>query len=168
MALYTTISAGVNALLTGSSDLGGTSTPQNLSYAKTLTSGTASGQADLVWGDTNTLAASANTDVDLAGSLTGALGGTVTFVKVKAIMLYADEGNTNNVVLGNAASNGFVGPFGAATHTISVAPGGCAVLVAPGTAGWAVTATTADLLRVANSGAGTSVTYKILIVGTSA
>jgi hypothetical protein len=168
MALYTNISAGVNALLTGTSDLGGTSTAQNVSYAKTLTSGTGAGQADLVWGDNNTLAASATTDIDLAGALTGALGGTVTFAKIKAIFLYADEGNTNNVVLGAAASNQFVGPFGAATHTIAVPPGGCAVLVAPGTAGWAVTAATGDLLRVANSGAGTAVTYKILIVGTSA
>jgi hypothetical protein len=168
MALYTTIQVGVNALLSGSSDLGATSTPQNLSYAKTLTSGTATGQADLVWGDLNTLAASTNTDIDLAGSLTGPLGGTVTFARVKCIMITADEGNTNNVILGAAATNAFVGPFGAATHTIAVQPGGSVTLTAPGTTGWPVTAATADLLRVANSGAGSTVTYKILIVGASA
>jgi hypothetical protein len=168
MALTTNIKVGVTALLTNSGDLGGGKIPLTLSYSKTLSSGTASGQADVTWGDSNTLAASANTDIDLAGTLTGPLGGTVTFAKVKLIMVTADEGNTNNVVLGNAASNGFVGPFGAATHTIAVPPGGTVVLAAPGTAGWTVTAGTGDLLRVANSGAGSTVSYKILVVGTSA
>lgn len=167
MGLYTNISAAVTALLSGSGDLGTPSAPQTLGYAKTLTSGTGSGQADLVWGDTNTLAASANTDIDLAGSLTGPLGATLTFAKIKAVFVYADEGNTNNVVLGGAASNAFVGPFGAATHTIAVPPGGSVLLTAPA-AGWPVTAATADLLRVANSGAGSSVTYRVILIGTSA
>mgnify|MGYP000184442162 CR=1 FL=1 len=33
--------------------------------------------------------------------------------------------------------------------------------------GYTVTATTADLLRIANSGAGTTVDYTIVVVGTS-
>ncbi|GAA3877825.1 hypothetical protein GCM10022243_48170 [Saccharothrix violaceirubra] len=168
MPLQTNLGAAITALLTGTTDLGPASTPQNLSYARTWTSGTAAGQADLVWGDTNTLAASATTDVDLAGSLTGPLGGTITFARVKAILLTADAGNANNVVLGAAASNAFVGPFGASTHTVAVQPGGSVLLVAPGATAWPVTASTADLLRVANSGAGTAVTYSLLIVGASA
>ena len=39
------------------------------------------------------------------------------------------------------------------------------LLVAPGAAGYAVTAGTGDILKVANSGAGTGVTYDIVIVG---
>ena len=35
-------------------------------------------------------------------------------------------------------------------------------------AGYAVTATTADLLHVANSSSGTSVTYDVIVIGTSA
>jgi hypothetical protein len=41
------------------------------------------------------------------------------------------------------------------------------LLVAPDAAGYAVTATTADILRVTNGGAGTSVVYEIVILGTS-
>jgi hypothetical protein len=168
MALSTKLSAAISATLTGAGDLGTPTVALPLSFARDWTTGTASGQADLAWGDTNTLAASANTDIDLAGSLTGPLGGTVTFARVKAIIVVADAANTNSVVLGNAASNGFTGPFGAATHTVAVPPGGMLMLVAPGTTAWPVTASTGDLLRVANSGAGSSVTYQILIIGASA
>lgn len=168
MALTTTINAGVNAFLTGSSDLGPQTSPQFLSLAKQLVSGTLAGQADLVWGDTNTLTASSTTDIDLSGTLTSALGGAVVFARVKLIMLVAAAGNTNNVVLGGAASAQFLGPFGAATHTAAAQPGDGLLFTATGATAWPVTATTADLLRVANSGAGSSVTYSILLIGASA
>ena len=44
-------------------------------------------------------------------------------------------------------------------------PGGTLLLVAPNAAGYAVTAGTGDLLKVANSGGSTGVTYDIVIVG---
>lgn len=167
MALVTDISLRVKALLSGASDLGDASATKTLTYGKNLPSGTASGQADQAWADTGQLAASATVDLDLAGSLSGPLGGTLTFVKVKSIHLYADEGNTNNVVVGGAAATQFVGPFGAATHTIAVPPGGMFSITYP-TTGWTVAAGSTDFLRLANSGAGSVVNYKILIIGTSA
>src|SRR3954469_11691779 len=87
-----------------------------------LDTGTGANQADRIYVDTNTLTASSTVDIDLAGSLTDALGAALTFVRVKAIFLRASTGNTNNVVLGGAASNQFVGPFGAAAHTMHVKP----------------------------------------------
>mgnify|MGYP000488088098 CR=1 FL=1 len=69
--------------------------------------------------------------------------------------------------LGVFLAYGFVGPFGSATHTVALPPGGNLILTAPAS-GWTVTAGTGDLLRVANSGAGTSVTFDIIIIGTSA
>jgi hypothetical protein len=167
MALTTTIETRINALQTGSSGLASVEAKPGITYAKSLTSGTASGQADVVWAKTNTLAASANEDLDLSGSLPSALGGSAVFAKVKAIQVTADEGNTNNVVVGGAAATQFVGGFGAATHTFAVPPGGSFMVTAPA-AGWTVGAGASDLLRIANSGAGTSVTYKIMVVGTSA
>jgi hypothetical protein len=92
-------------------------------------------------------------------------GATLTFTKIKAILVKAAEGNTNNVVVGGAASNGWVGPFGDVSDTVAVKPGGTLLLVAPNAAGYAVTAGTGDILKVANSGAGTGVTYDIVIVG---
>lgn len=168
MPLTTKIKLDAVAVLTGAPDMGASSATLSLPYSRDLSSGTATGQADLVFTDSHTLAASATIDYDLAGSLLSALGTAFTPARIKAIILEADAGNTNNVVLGAAASAQFVGPFGATTHTIAVPPGGAIALIAPGTTAWPVTATTADLLRVANSGGTTGVTYKILIVGASA
>ncbi|MGL5908611.1 MAG: hypothetical protein ACRCZP_01335, partial [Phycicoccus sp.] len=90
-------------------------------------------------------------------------------VKVKAIVIAAAAGNTNNVVVGGAATNGFTSWVGAATHTVTVRPGGVlALFTGPADAnGYAVVAGTGDLLRVANSGAGTPVSYDLLVIGTS-
>lgn len=171
MPVTASITAAINASLTG----GGTeiaaavaSLAQSTSIS--LTNGTAAGQVDRLFADTRTLAASATEDLDLAGVLTDALGTVATFVKVKAIYIKAAAANTNNVVVGAAAVNAFIGPFGAATHTIALRPGGFVVLAcgAADATGYGVTAGTADLLKIANSGAGTGVTYDIVILGTSA
>jgi hypothetical protein len=148
-------------------DLATASMPLQLDRTIRLSSGTGSGQADRVWADTRTLAASATEDLDLAGVLTDAFGATITFARVKGLIVAASAANTNNVVLGNV-TNGVVGWFGAATHTISVRPGGLLVLAAPDATAYAITAGTADLLHVANSSSGTSVSYDIAIIGASA
>lgn len=168
MALTTNINLGIKALLTGSADIADLSAPHIGQYGATWSNGTVASTADLVWGDTNSLAGSATTDIDLAGSLTGALGGTVTFARVKMILVTANPTNTNNVVVGAAAATQFVGPFGASTHTVSVQPGGMFMVAAPGATAWPVTAGSTDFLRITNSAAGTAVIYTIMIIGSSA
>lgn len=141
-----------------------------LAYAKSFSwsSGAAINQADRMFSDQRTIAASGTDDLDLTGTaLQDALGGNLALARVKLIAVYAAAGNTNNVVIGAAAANQFVGPFGAATHMVALPPNGLFVATAPTAAGWAVTAGTGDLLRIANSGAGTSVTYDIVIFGSS-
>jgi hypothetical protein len=128
--------------------------------------GTGQGQADVCFMDTRTLAASATENLDLAGALTDAIGRVLNLAKVKAIMIRTAPTNTNDVIIGGAATNGFVGPFGAATHTLAIRPGGEFLLAAPGP-GWPVTAGTGDLLKILNGGAGTPVTYDIIIIGTT-
>lgn len=131
-----------------------------------LTTGTTAGKADLVFTDTRTLTASSSENLDLAGTLTDVFGTTLTFVEVVAIYVKAAAGNTNNVVVGGAASNGFATPFGDASDTVKVAPGG--VFLLTNDAGFGVTAGTGDILKIANGGGSTSVTYDIVIVGRSA
>lgn len=121
--------------------------------------------SDAVFNKRATLAASASVEHDLAGTLEDPLGQTVVFAKVYAIALYAESANTNSVVLGGAAANAFTGPFADATDKINVAPGGSVLLINP--AGWSVTAGTGDLLKVANSGAGTSVSYRLTVIGST-
>jgi len=166
MSVDLRISASITGGYGATRDLADVQQNLKVSSLLELTTGTTAGKADLVFADTRTLAASANENIDLAGSLTDAFGATLTFVKVVAIYIKAADGNTNNVVVGWAASNGFVTPFGAATDTVKVGPGGTFLLT--NDAGFAVTAATGDLLKIANGGSGTPVTYDIVVVGRSA
>lgn len=134
-----------------------------------LVDGTAAGQGDLMWSDQRTLSASASEDLDLAGVLTDAFGATVTFVRVKGIYVAAAAANTNNVVVGAASSNAWATLLNAA-GTVTLRPGGAFLAVAgvADATGWAVTAGTGDLLKVANSAGSSSVTYDIVVIGASA
>lgn len=166
----TTLAASIALAIAGAYsnalDVGQATYPLAFAPNYVFTDGSGANQANKVWSDTRTLAASANEDLDLNGSsLIDAFGVAMAFTKIKAIIVVADAANTNDVVVGGAASNGFISPFGAATDKVKVRPGGMMVLVDPSAAGYAVTAATADLLRVTNGGAGTGVNYTIFLIG---
>lgn len=160
-------------LLTGSTPVNdlGTGVAQSMTVDQTfdftLADGTGIGAADRIFSDTRTVAASANDDIDLAGVLTDAFGAALTFVKVKGVYVRSATANTQAFTVGAAAANGLTTLFAATAVTLR--PGG-ALLVTSGptdTTAHAVTAGTGDLLRIAN-GAGASITYDIVIIGTSA
>lgn len=159
------ISVGIEGELVGANDLATVGAKVALEKVMRLAPGTGLGKADLLFSDQRTLAASATENLDLAGVLTDPLGVVIAAAKIKAIFIFAAAANTNSVVVGAAASNPFTGPLGGTTPTLTVAPGGMILLTNP--AGWAVTATTADLLKIANSAAGTPVTYDVLIFGST-
>jgi hypothetical protein len=165
MSLRLVASAAVRGLLTSSADLG---TPTfNLDMPITLKEfgpGASAGQVAKLFSDTRTLAASATESLDLSGALVDALGQPTVFTVVKILLVKASPANTNNVLVGGAAANAFVGPFADATDIVSIPPGGCAMFVHPG-AGWTVTAATGDLLKIANSAGTTGVTYDIVVAG---
>jgi hypothetical protein len=170
MSLASRISLAVNANYTAALDLA-TSTNQLLkTYEAVLATGTGAGQADKIFHDTRTLAASGTEDLDLAGVLTDAFGASITFVKIKALIVSAAAGNTNNVLVGGVAAglSSIITPQ--TTGIVVVRPGATFAVFAgqADSAGYAVTATTADLLHVANSSSGTSVTYDVIVIGTSA
>jgi hypothetical protein len=164
MGLITNIAARMRTALTGTADHGTPRSDAELDCSLRLEDGTGANQANKCWHDQRTLGASASENLDLAGGLNDAFGGAITFTAIKAILIKAAAGNVNNVVIGAAASNAFVGPFGASTHTLHLAPGASVLLLHPG-AGWPVTAGTGDILKIANGGAGTSVTYDIALAG---
>jgi hypothetical protein len=147
-------------------DLVTATAPLTLSQRHRLTSGTGTGAADVLFSDTRTLAASATEDLDLAGALASALGGSAVFAKLKAVLVTAAAGNTNAVNLTRPAANG-VPLFLAAGDGLGIQPGGTFLWVAPGT-GVTVTAATGDLITFTNAAAGTPVTYSVVLVGTSA
>jgi hypothetical protein len=169
MPLTARLSVAATALQTAALDLGTAQAQLSKAYTVDLVNGTAAGQVDRTFHDQRTLAASVTEDLDLAGVLVDAFGATLTFARIKGLVVAASASNVNNVIVGGAASNGFISWVGGAAHTLTLRPGAVMVLMAGAadTTGYAVTAATADLLRIANSGAGTSVTYDIAILGCS-
>lgn len=132
-----------------------------------LASGTGLSQCDLEYRASLTLAASTNQDLDLNGVLKDTLGIACDFLKVRGIYVKAADGNTNDVIVKPGAANGFLGPFANAAHSQTLKAGGDWLVTNP-VNGWAVTAGTGDKFNFANSGAGTSVTCDIHIIGASA
>lgn len=168
MALTSSISVSANADLQSSLGLVTADIPLIVRAATQMAAGTGAGQADKVFHGRRTLAASAAEDLDLAGVLLDGFGAVVTFARIKGLYIAASPSNTNNVVVGNAASNGWATLL-SATGTLTLRPG---AFIGLGTGAadavcYGVTPATGDLLHVANSGAGTPVTYDVVIIGSS-
>jgi hypothetical protein len=132
-----------------------------------LNEGTGANGADRMFHDQRTLAASATEDLDLAGVLVNEFGAVTTFVELRALLITAAAGNTNNVRVTRPAANG-VPLFLAASDGIDIPPGGTFLWACGADGKVTITAATGDLLTVANSAAGTPVTYDVVIIGTSA
>lgn len=169
MPLTSSMGAAVGFSQTSVLDLGTATLPVNVRQAVSFLSGVGAGQADLVFSDRRVLAASGTENLDLAGTLLDAYGATLTYVKVKGLYIAASAQNTNSVVVGAAATNPFATLLNA-TGTITLRPGSFFIAAAGqlDAIGYGVTAATADLLKIANSGAGTGITYDVVVIGTSA
>lgn len=150
--------------LVNSSDLTSDSSSLNYSKSYLISNGTAADQANMIWTDTRTISASGSDDLDLAGVLSDSYGGTITFTKIKGIIVSAAAANTNLVLVGGN-TNGLVNWVADKTDIIKVRPGGVFAIYSNDSTGYAVTGTTADILTIANSSSGTSVTYDIVIIG---
>lgn len=167
MSLSGRLDARIFALLTGAADHAVPQAPIDLDCGLDFTSGTGTDQANLIFSDQRTLGASASENLDVRGVLSDLLGNLLTMVKIKAILIKASANNTNNVVLGNDANSVQLG-FSAITATWSIPPGGWFMVTAPA-AGWQVSISGGgDIIKIANSGGATSVTYDIVVLGTDA
>lgn len=163
--LSSRVAVTINAQLQDGVTIGSVTHDIAYGVANALTNGTGANQANQAYSGRRTLAASATENLDLSGGLTNAFGTSLVFAAIKAILIVAAAGNTNDVVVGGAASNGFISWVGDATDTVKVKPGGMLLIAAPNAAGFDVDAGTADLLKIANGGAGTGVTYDVVIIG---
>lgn len=167
MSLTSKITLELSALQLGSNDLGGPQFSPLMRKVLEFASGVGNNQADLLFCDTRTVGASSSEDLDLAGVLADAMGATIGMAEVVTIMIFADAGNTNNVVIGDATQP--IPLFGGTNPTHAIKPGGFFCVGAPNAAGLlTVGAGSTDDLKVANSGSGTGVTYTIAVLGRSA
>lgn len=172
MPLTSTMKVSLSARQTGTNDFGTPLFTPELSAVLSLADGTVANTADLIFVDERTVASASNDDLDLAGVLANALGGTLTFVEIVAILIInrskAGVANTTNLTIGGG-TNPFVGFLGGTTPTVGpIRPGGVFFLASPADVGiGTVTAGTGDILRIANS-SGAAATYQIAIIGRSA
>jgi hypothetical protein len=164
-SLTSRINLQITAILQNVVGLANTQATVDKSLLTALASGVGATQADKVFSE-SAKSIAGNYDVDLSGVLLDVFGAAILFARIKAIAIFVDPTSVSNVVLGAGAANQFVGPFGAAAHTISTRPGGATVLFAPDATGWPVTAATADILRLAPSGA--SALFDWCVLGASA
>lgn len=155
----------VDSLLSSSLDIGTGKHAVVYEDDTAFTNGTGANQANEMFTDQRTISASSSEDLDLAGSLTNAFGDTITFTSVKAIIIKAAAGNTNDVEVGAASSNDFSTFFGDSSDKLVLKPGSVFCITNPNATGYAVTASTGDLLKIANSSSGSTVTYDIIIIG---
>lgn len=144
-----------------------------LDFAVDLATGTAINTADIVWHDTRTVNSGSNDDLDLssASALVRSIFGTnvpTTFVKVKAILIKNKSTATGEELqLDSSVANAFTGwCAGSTTSKKQIGPNSVGV-ESNLCDGWAVTAGSADILRITNTGAA-PIVYDIVIIGTSA
>jgi hypothetical protein len=132
-------------------------------FSLNVTNGTGSGQADLFHNvNVPALGTSASTTFDLdAGTLEDKFGNGLTFVKVKAILLF-------HLASSSASSIKLGGDFitGSNIGTNNIVAGGMALYADP--TGFTVTSTSADVLTVTNNDGSNTANYDIFIIGTSA
>ena len=163
LAVSGKIALSVSLRLSNPQNLSSGSKVLNKSYEQNYTSGSSADQASTEWDDTRTLAASTSENIDLSGVLLDVFGNKIADTKLREIIIVASESNTNNIEVGGAGSNAFL-LFKDATDIAVIEPGGKFYMSWPNT-GRTVTAATGDILKIANAGAGSSVTYDIIVVG---
>lgn len=130
-----------------------------------LAAGTGANAADKVYSARPTIAGSATLSLDMAGTLLDIYGDPFIVARVKLISIKCDATLCPNIINLTRPAAGV--PFlVAASDAIPLRPGAVFNLYAPDATGYVVTPTTADLIDLVNTAAG-SVQPEIFIVGAS-
>ena len=129
-----------------------------------LTSGTGEDQADLLYWSHGSLA-KASTEYDLRGVLQDVHDNTLTYAKIKGLLVYNKGSESGmNLTLGAAGSSPFANWLGNANDKVTVDPEGVFWLWSP-IDGYTVGAGSDRLKLDAGS---SSLAYEIFVIGTSA
>ncbi|MBA7474157.1 hypothetical protein ES707_09505 [subsurface metagenome] len=131
-----------------------------------LLEGNGSGQAEAAWiSEDQALQDTASVTLDLDALTRAVLGDqlTVSFETIKALLIRNADTSTGNLVIGNAATNEWSAPLGAAGDTLVVPPDGV-LLTSNRDAGWTVDATHKNLKLAASGG---NLIYSIAVLGTT-
>jgi hypothetical protein len=164
-------SANVNVgwAMTNDDNIGGKTTNSGTlawQLGAALTNGTGAGKARYIYVWTGTIAGAATQDFDLAGALTDFFGNTITFAKVKGIVLTHSSSTTaTSVSLDGSVTNAFKTYLGGTNPTVKVNNGYSFALMGSDATGYAVTAGTGDVLRVLNNDGTNTATVSLVVYG---
>jgi hypothetical protein len=169
MAISASIRASVTISQTATAVLGVAPAWANaMDKIVSLTSGTGANQADIAYLAERTVSSASNDDVDIAGVLSDAFGSTITAAELVAIgfvnQQFDGTANTTNLTPGGSSS----GVPGFTNALWPISPGGVFLIASPGASGLAtVTASTGDIIRIANS-SGATAKYILAILARTA
>lgn len=166
--LTTNLSARITWNFKESLDLSNVIDSSYLDYSLDMATGTGASLADKVWHDSRSLTTGTADNLDVNALTNSIYGNTVTsiFVKIRAILIVNLATTSGyDLTIGNG-TNPWIGPFGAAAHTVTCHANGIWYMTNP-VAGWTITNGTGDILKINNGSAGT-IAYKIALIGTSA
>lgn len=164
MTLKANIQVDIGSNLSGTATVGTNNHQISRSISQAFSDGAGMNQAEQVFAQTAQLAASAVDSIDLAGGVSNALGQALTFTKIKAIVVEAAVDNQGTISIGGNA-NALSSIFGDPADTLVLKPGSAFVLTGPDAAGYAVTATTADVLDITNDDGVNTADYTITVIG---
>lgn len=164
MSLATKITIDLLATLTASLDFSVSRNPLAVSPRIEWADGAGLNQANRVFQDRYTIAGGGDQQLDLT-ALTDPFGAALSFARLKAIYIKNRSVTAgDNLQLGGTVTAGITSLFVAANDGIIVGPDGVVLLVNPSLAGWAVTATTADILRIGNPGSN-PIDVDVVLIG---
>lgn len=99
----------------------------------------------------------------LLGGISNAFGDALTFSRVNWISISAPSANANDITVGGASEDPFVGWIGGTAPTATVRPGGIVMAFSPDATGYPV-ATNSCQLRILNAGTNV-VTFNLYVGG---
>lgn len=162
-ALTSGYSLSYRSLFTETKELAQLSSQVQRSLAVAFTNGVLENMCDLCWFDTDTLADSANVEIDLK-DLLNEFNEAMAFTKIKLLIL-ENLCATQTLTLGGAAVNPFTAWCGSGTDVVKI-PASSNFVLSSAKNGYIVDATH-KVLKLANGNAGTTAEYNIWMVGTS-
>ena len=163
-SLATRVALNLSANLSGTAGLVSATAPLSIARTIDLANGVAASQADQVYTTTQSIAGAGNLTLDVKGALVDAFGAAFTPAKLKVVYIYSSPTNTTTLTLFGDAAH--VPILNTVATTTTLLPGGLFLMVEPPLAGIAVTATTADLVKITNA-AGAAATVDVVLIGTS-
>lgn len=120
--------------------------------------------AEELFHDRRTVAFGVTDSIDVAGSLTNGLGQTVTFTKIKMVLIKAAETNPNNLEITMPADG--IPMFKTAADAVLLGADDLFLITRRAAAGIAVGAGATDQIDIVNPGGAGSCVYDIYIIGT--